>query len=53
MDGTSCFNPEFGCEMAGLQMPIWTYFRNEGSTIIGGFVYRGSQLRELFGSYIC
>jgi glucose/arabinose dehydrogenase len=52
MEGTSCFNPEFRCDMTGLQLPTWTYFRDEGSTIIGGIVYRGSELPELFGSYI-
>lgn len=52
MEGTSCFNPEFGCDMTGLQMPIWAYPRNEGVTIIGGFVYRGSEFPELLGSYV-
>jgi glucose/arabinose dehydrogenase len=52
MEGTMCHEPEFGCDMTGLRMPVWTYPRNEGITIIGGFVYRGSEFPELFGSYI-
>lgn len=52
MEGTMCHEPQFGCDMTGLQTPVWTYPRNEGVTIIGGFVYRGSELPELFGSYI-
>ncbi len=52
MEGTMCHEPEFGCDMTGLQVPVWTYGRNEGITIIGGFVYRGSEFPELIGSYI-
>lgn len=52
MEGTMCHEPQFGCDMTGLEMPVWTYSRNLGITIIGGFVYRGSELPELFGSYI-
>jgi len=53
MEGANCFEPLFGCNMTGLQLPIWAYPHGLlGSAIIGGFVYRGSELTELFGSYI-
>jgi glucose/arabinose dehydrogenase len=52
MEGTSCHEPQFGCDMTGLQMPVWAYLRNAGTTVIGGFVYRGSEFPELFGTYI-
>jgi hypothetical protein len=38
--------------MSGLELPIWEYGRNKGKTLIGGFVYRGAELPELFGKYI-
>ena len=52
MEGTNCFDPPSGCDMSGLELPIWEYGRNEGRTLIGGFVYRGAELPELFGKYI-
>ena len=52
MEGTNCYDPPSGCDMSGLELPIWEYGRNEGRTLIGGFVYRGAELPELFGKYI-
>lgn len=52
MEGTQCFDPPTGCDMSGLELPIWEYGRNQGRSIIGGFVYRGSELPELVGKYI-
>lgn len=52
MEGTNCYDPPSGCDMSGLELPIWEYGRNKGRTIIGGFVYRGAELPELFGKYI-
>ena len=52
MEGTNCFDPPSGCNMSGLELPIWEYGRNNGRTIIGGFVYRGSEFSELEGKYI-
>ena len=36
----------------GLELPIWEYGRDQGNASIGGFVYHGSKLKELTGSYI-
>ncbi len=52
MEGTNCYDPPSGCDMSGLELPIWEYRRNKGRTLIGGFVYRGAELPELFGKYI-
>ncbi len=52
MEGSSCFKPPLGCNKKGLTLPIWEYTRDKGRCITGGFVYRGSRLPELAGSYI-
>ncbi len=52
MEGTNCFDPPSGCDMSGLELPIWEYGRNKGRSIIGGFVYRGSEFSELEGKFI-
>lgn len=52
MEGTNCFNPPVGCDMSGLELPIWEYGRNNGRTVIGGFAYRGSEFPELEGKFI-
>ncbi|MEE9166307.1 MAG: PQQ-dependent sugar dehydrogenase [Candidatus Neomarinimicrobiota bacterium] len=41
-----------GCDTTGLTMPVWEYGRSLGEAIIGGFVYRGSQIPSLYGKYI-
>jgi glucose/arabinose dehydrogenase len=47
-------NPDPACGRPdlGLIDPIAQYDHNEGSAIIGGFVYRGSSIPELRGRYI-
>ena len=52
MEGNLCFNPPENCNRTGLEPPIWEYERDQGNATIGGFVYRGSKLTELGGSYI-
>jgi glucose/arabinose dehydrogenase len=51
MEGSLCFDPPMGCNMSGLELPIYEYGRDEGGTIIAGPVYRGS-IPELFGKLI-
>jgi glucose/arabinose dehydrogenase len=53
MEGAICtpgVNPN--CNKAGLELPIYDYPRSEGSTVIGGYVYRGRSLPSLCGAYI-
>lgn len=52
MEGTSCFDPPSDCDMTGIELPIWEYGRDQGASVIGGFVYRGLNVPELIGSYI-
>ncbi|MFS8083058.1 MAG: PQQ-dependent sugar dehydrogenase [Ginsengibacter sp.] len=52
MEGNQCYNPSTGCNTAGLTMPIFTYTHAIGNSIIGGYVYRSAQSKELFGTYI-
>jgi glucose/arabinose dehydrogenase len=40
------------CNDAALTLPVHDYARNVGSTIIGGYVYRGSLISNLNGCYV-
>ena len=53
MEGLHCYNPSSGCDTAGLIKPIKEYSHTgNGCSITGGYVYRGSRMPELVGSYI-
>ena len=40
------------CDPAGLTDPLWEYGRDEGRSITGGFVYRGTAIEGLDGHYV-
>lgn len=53
MEGTICtpgVNPN--CKSGGFESPIIDYPRSEGTTVIGGRVYRGQAIPSLCGVYI-
>jgi len=52
MEGNLCYDPAEGCNQTGLQPPIWTYGREQGISVTGGFVYRGLGMTGLNGWYI-
>src|SRR3990172_7052852 len=52
MEGAHCFSPETGCSTAGLILPIAEYGRDLGCSITGGYVYRGTRIRDLVGRYL-
>jgi len=52
MEGTHCFNPSTGCDMTGLTLPIFDYSHAEGAAVIGGYVYHGSAIPTLAGTYL-
>ncbi len=53
MEGTQCFNPSTGCNNGSLTLPAFEYGHEAGRcSITGGFVYRGSAIKTLFGSYV-
>ena len=51
MEGFECFrDPD--CDQEGLTLPDLAYGHDEGCSIIGGYVYRGSAIPELAGRYL-
>jgi glucose/arabinose dehydrogenase len=52
MEGDHCYNPASGCNMTGLTLPIAEYDHTIGNVVIGGFVYRGSAIPNLVGTYV-
>lgn len=50
VEGTRCYLST--CEPARYEAPVHTYGRDEGTSITGGFVYRGAALPELRGAYV-
>ena len=67
MEGNHCYNPEDFCDTTGLIMPIHEYPNNAsymrvligmddneatGCSVTGGYVYRGSKIKSLWGTYI-
>ncbi len=52
MEGLHCYFPSTNCDTAGLTPPVIEYGHNIGKSVTGGFVYRGSRLARLNGSYI-
>lgn len=52
MEGDLCYSPPENCNRTGLEPPVWVYERDQGISVTGGFVYRGSELASLVGQYI-
>jgi glucose/arabinose dehydrogenase len=52
MEGSLCFNPATGCNQGGLTMPVLEYPHADGAcSVIGGYVYRGTAMPSLRGTY--
>ena len=51
-EGAHCNIPADNCPTSGLVDPIAEYDRSLGQAITGGFVYRGSAINGLSGSYV-
>ncbi len=52
MEGSICYNPSTGCDQAGLTLPTLDYTHADGCSVTGGFVYRGSAIPDLRGTYL-
>lgn len=50
-EGPNCFDAST-CQTAGLIDPVAAYGREQGQSITGGFVYRGTQSTTLNGRYL-
>ena len=51
MEGFSCYEAE-SCDQSKYIYPIADYGRDEGTSVTGGYVYRGNKIPELKGNYI-
>lgn len=51
-EGAHCFSPSTNCSTAGLIDPVAEYGHSLGRSITGGYVYRGSALPLLVGTYV-
>ena len=49
-EGSHCVVP--GCDSTGLIDPVYDYSHNDGCSVIGGHVYRGSLIPSLYGKYL-
>jgi len=50
MEGSTCFVAF--CSPAGLTMPVHDYTHNDGCSVTGGYVYRGTRVPALTGHYL-
>lgn len=50
-EGTHCYGAAT-CDSTGLVDPIVDYPRTEGTTVTGGYVYRGTKVPQLTGKFI-
>ncbi len=53
MEGKHCFRPATGCDQTGLKLPIFEYPHGSpsGTSITGGYVYRGCKMPGIAGTY--
>ena len=53
MEGLHCFPNQTGpCRQQGLEKPVIEYGHEDGCSVTGGYVYRGSRLPSLYGAYV-
>ena len=50
MEGTQCYGAS-SCDMTGLTPPVLDYTHSDGCSVTGGYVYRGSAIPDLVGTY--
>jgi uncharacterized repeat protein (TIGR03806 family) len=52
MEGDACYVPAVGCDDGTLTAPLAAYSHVDGCAVVGGVVYRGTALPELYGAYV-
>jgi hypothetical protein len=51
MEGSECYPPGSSCNKSGLTLPVVEYDHGAGCSITGGYVYRGTALPDIVGTY--
>lgn len=51
MEGSLCFSPAVNCNRTGLTLPVLDYPHSDGCSVSGGYVYRGTAIAGLGGTY--
>lgn len=54
-EGSSCYSDDGSvstCDKDGLTLPVTEYGRDEGTSVTGGYVYRGEAVPALSGQYV-
>jgi uncharacterized repeat protein (TIGR03806 family) len=52
-EGNDCFRGDAACQQGGFRFPVVTYAHQNGRvSVTGGYVYRGSALPDLRGTYL-
>lgn len=52
MEASACFKPADGCPRDGLVLPVAEYVHGPGCSVTGGYVYRGTAVAGLAGTYL-
>ena len=52
LEGNHCFSPRTGCDPSGTLLPVIEYGSDKGCSVIGGYVYRGTAVPSLAGTYL-
>jgi len=52
MEGSHCFLLRTNCLNSSLELPVHEYGREDGCSVTGGYVYRGTRLPFLTGVYV-
>lgn len=52
LEGRACYEPAEGCDARGTVAPVVVYSHANGCSVTGGYVYRGTAVAELRGTYV-
>ena len=50
MEGAHCYESD-DCSQSGLTLPVYEYDHDDGCSITGGHVYRGTEIPDIVGQY--